>query len=230
MQCMIRELPRETRYEPKSSSHVTLTTSDSPCSVNPSPPHMWHYQWLTLLCQPKSSLHVTPTTSDSPCTVNSVRRSGSSAFSLFSMSIVLKARRPVYRHSWYHWETGWKWTCWFHWDTRCIRTWSQCVPHLCGKWSVYCKVPPQYLYWGTDKIHGILWTSEGFVLRGHGLYFGFNPTISKGFQENWSALLGTVYCKTVSSCVRKSLRKPGSGLWINENCLGRGRGLFQIAI
>ena len=153
-------------------THLALTQVLLTCDTN--------YQWLTLHCQPKSSSHVTLTTSDSPCTVNSVRRSGSSAFSLFSMSIVLKARRPVYRHSWYHWETGWKWTCWFHWDTRCIRTWSQYVPHIhaasehdhsmspiymlhqnlitvCppSKWSVYCKVPTQHLYWGTDKIHGI---------------------------------------------------------------------------
>jgi len=68
------------------------------------------------------------------------------------------------------------------------------------------------------------------VWRGHGLYFGLNPTISKGFEENCSELLVTVYCKTASSCVCKKLRKPGSGLWINENCLGKDQGQFQIAI
>ena len=145
-----------------------------------------NYQWLTLHSQTKSSSHVTLTTSDSPCTVNSVRRSGSSAFSLFSISIVLKVRRPVYRHSWYHWGTGWKWTMLVSQGYTLHQNMiTVCVApplHLCGKWSVYCKVPPQHLYWGTDKISGILWTSEDFVWRGHDLYFGFNPTVSKGFE------------------------------------------------
>lgn len=82
-------------------------------------------------------------------------------------------------------------------------------------------------YWQHFRI---LWTGKGFVWRGHGLYFGFSSTVSKGFGEKMSALLVMVYFKTVSICVCKKLRKPGSGLWINENCLGRGHGLFQIAI
>jgi hypothetical protein len=62
------------------------------------------------------------------------------------------------------------------------------------------------------------------------LYFGFSPTVSKGFEENWSASLVMVYFKTISSYVCKKLRKRGSGLRINENCFGRGHGLFHIAI
>ena len=152
-----------------------------------------NYQWLTLHCQPKSSSHVTITTNDSPCAVNSVRRSGSSAFSLFSMSIILKVHRPVYRHSWYHWETGWKWTCWFHWDTRCIRTWSQCVPHLCGKWSVYCNITPQHLYWGTDKIFVYYELVRALCEEAMVCILGSVPQFVKDMGKNclhyWSRLL-----------------------------------------
>jgi hypothetical protein len=40
----------------------------------------------------------------------------------------------------------------------------------------------------------------------------------------------TVYFKTVSRFVCKRFTKPGIGLWINENCLGSGHGLFQMTI